>query len=76
MKNPNHRFMEQNLSMAIHRKLLIGVGVSDHLKVYYQFHTKFKQHIKNFISYGDVSEHAFKILGCLRSPIKPSNICG
>ena len=39
MRNPNHQFMEQSLSMATDRTPPIGVGVSDHLKVYYQFHT-------------------------------------
>ena len=48
VKNPNHRFMEPKLSMVIHRTLLIGVGVSDHIKVYYQFYTMFMEtHHKN-----------------------------
>ena len=41
--NPNHKFMEQNMSTVIYRTLLIGFGVSDHIKVHYQFHTMFMQ---------------------------------
>ena len=41
VKNPNHRFMKQKLFTVIHKTPLIGVGVSDHIKVQYQFHTMF-----------------------------------
>ena len=34
VKNPNHKFMEQNLSVVIERILPIGFGMSDHIKVY------------------------------------------
>ena len=43
VKNPSHRFMEWNISMVIHRTDLIGVGVADHMKIHYQFHTIFMQ---------------------------------
>ena len=43
MRNTNHKFMEENLSMVTDRTLPIGVGVSDNMKVHYQFQTMCKQ---------------------------------
>ena len=43
VRNPNHKFMKHNLAMVIDRTPPIGVGVSDHIKVHYQFHTIFMQ---------------------------------
>ena len=39
VRNPNHKFMESNMSTIIHRMSWIGVGVSDYTKIYHQFHT-------------------------------------
>ena len=41
MRNPNHKYMEQSLSMIIDRTPALGVGVSDHIKIHYQFHAMF-----------------------------------
>ena len=43
MKDPNNKFMEQNLPMVTDRTSPTGVGVSDDIKVIYQFHTIFIQ---------------------------------
>ena len=43
VKNPNHRFMEQNLSTVINRTPYTGVGVSDYMTEHYQFHIIFFQ---------------------------------
>ena len=42
-ENPTHKFMEQNLSMVIDPTSPLGVGVSAHIKLHYQFHTLFLQ---------------------------------
>ena len=39
VRNPNHRFLEKNISAIIGRMPCIGVGIWDHIKVHYQFHT-------------------------------------
>ena len=41
VKYPNHRFLDHYLSMVFHRTWFIGTGVSDHIKVCYQFCTMF-----------------------------------
>ena len=43
VKNPNHKFMEQNLSMVINRMQSLGVWMSAHVKVQYKFHIMFLQ---------------------------------
>ena len=48
VRNPNHRVMELNMSTIIGRTPHIGVGVSNHMKVHYQFTTMFLKAIKKF----------------------------
>ena len=43
MRNPNHKFMEENLSTVINRTLPLGAGVSAHVKVHIEFCTMFLQ---------------------------------
>ena len=43
VRNPNNQFMEPKMSTILGRMPHIGVCVSDHMKVHYQFHTIFLQ---------------------------------
>ena len=38
VKNSNHNFMAQNISMVINRMQPLVVGVLGHIKVHYQFY--------------------------------------
>ena len=55
-EKPNHKFMEQNLSMVIDQTSPLGVGVSADIQVHYQFHTVFKTHQEILYLKGHVSE--------------------
>ena len=46
---PNNKFMKQNVSPVITKTLLIGIGLSDQIKVHYQFHTMFMQTHQEFL---------------------------
>ena len=74
MRNPSHKLKEQNLSTIIIRTAPNGVGLSDHIKVHYQFHTMVMQTHQQILYLRDISKCAFDISRCLRSYTKPLSI--
>ena len=55
MKNLNHKFMEENLSMFIDRTPPLGVGVSAHVKEHYHSHNMFLQTHQEILYLKDIS---------------------
>ena len=60
-RNPNHKFMEHNLSVVIDRTLPLGAGVSAHVKVHYQFHTMFVQTHQEILHFKEIFQNVHLI---------------
>ena len=67
--------MEENPSIVTDRTLAIGVGVSDHLKVHYQFHTMFMKSHQEILYLKEIFQNVhFRLLDAIDHLQNPASV--